>query len=166
MRLEWAAHEWGADLAEFIAIGTAVRTRDGASHRTSRGMPFTSDLSGQDFYTLLQAGYMPVGLMMGSCVYHVAHQRHGPVVQDGGQQRRDGRTTPRRSTTRANWRWSACRPRRSNLHAEGIVGTQIQEKIHGWGSHVIEYFAIGTAVIQTRADHNITPPQLVLSLND
>jgi uncharacterized protein YbjQ (UPF0145 family) len=52
------------------------------------------------------------------------------------------------------------------LHAEGIVGAQIHEKSHGWGSHVIEYFAVGTAVIQTRADHIIQPPQLVLTLDD
>jgi uncharacterized protein YbjQ (UPF0145 family) len=54
----------------------------------------------------------------------------------------------------------------TELHAEGIVGAQIHEKSHGWGSHVIEYFAVGTGVIQTRADHIIAPPQLVLSLDD
>ena len=38
------------------------------------GRPFTSDLSGQDFWTLLRTGHRPVGMVMGSCVYHVAHQ--------------------------------------------------------------------------------------------
>ena len=46
------------------------------------------------------------------------------------------------------------------------MGAQVHEKNHGWGSHVIEYFAIGTAIVQTRADHSIQPPQLTLSLND
>jgi hypothetical protein len=30
------------------------------------------------------------------------------------------------------------------LQAEGIVGVQLQERSHGWGSHVIEFFAVGT----------------------
>ena len=32
------------------------------------------------------------------------------------------------------------------LQAEGIVGVQLNEGSHGWDSHVIEYFAVGTAV--------------------
>jgi len=49
--------------------------------------------------------------------------------------------------------------------AEGIVGVHIEEKSHGWGSHVIEFFAVGTAVKPTKADHRIAAPQLVLSLD-
>jgi uncharacterized protein YbjQ (UPF0145 family) len=52
------------------------------------------------------------------------------------------------------------------VKAEGIVGVQIQEKSHGWGSHVIEFFAVGTAVVPTRADHQIQPPTLILPLTD
>src|SRR5579885_3470207 len=74
VRLDIGRYEWGADLAEFIAVGTAVRHTGGALHRAPNGRPFTSDLSGQQFSTLLRAGYRPVGLVMGNCVYHVAHQ--------------------------------------------------------------------------------------------
>jgi len=31
--------------------------------------------------------------------------------------------------------------------ATGIVGARVEENSFGWGSHVIEFFAIGTAVI-------------------
>ncbi len=51
------------------------------------------------------------------------------------------------------------------VSAEGIVGAQIRESNHGWGSHVIEFFSVGTAVKPTKADHRIAPPQLVLSLD-
>src|SRR5579883_1206295 len=74
VRLEVGRYEWGESLAEFIAVGTAVRSRDGKSRRAPNGKPFTSDLSGQDFWTLLRAGYFPLALVMGNCVYHVAHQ--------------------------------------------------------------------------------------------
>src|ERR1700710_2370377 len=74
VRLDVSRREWGNDLAEFVAIGTAVRHREGKLHRAPNGRPFTSDLSGQDFYTLLSSGHRPVGMVMGSCVYHVAHR--------------------------------------------------------------------------------------------
>ena len=48
--------------------------------RNNKRQPFTSDLSGQDFWTLIRAGYAPLGLVMGSCVYHIAHQRMGNVL--------------------------------------------------------------------------------------
>ena len=49
------------------------------------GSIFTSDLSGQDFWTLLQTGYAPLGMVMGTCVYHVAHRSLGNVLSNIGQ---------------------------------------------------------------------------------
>src|SRR6202023_3606689 len=66
VRLDIGRYEWGQHLAEFIAIGTAVKHREGELHRAPNGRPFTSDLSGQDFWTLLSAGYRPVGLVRGN----------------------------------------------------------------------------------------------------
>ena len=45
VRLDVGRYEWGADLAEFIAVGTAVRHRGGELHRAPNGRPFTSDLT-------------------------------------------------------------------------------------------------------------------------
>src|ERR671929_535010 len=87
VRLDVSRYEWGAELAEFIAIGTAVRHREGVLHRAPTGRPFTSDLTGQDFWTLLSAGYRPVGLVMGNCVYHVAHQNVASWVSRIGRNR-------------------------------------------------------------------------------
>ncbi len=69
VRLTVGKYEWGADLAEFMAIGTAVRTRAKSDYRTKFGKPFTSDLSGQEFATLLKSGHRPLGLVMGVSVY-------------------------------------------------------------------------------------------------
>jgi uncharacterized protein YbjQ (UPF0145 family) len=164
VRLDVGRYEWGADLAEFIAIGTAVRSRDGTNHRTRFGKPFTSDLSGQDFRTLLQSGYRPQGLVMGSCVYHVAHQGLGQWFKTVG------RNTEMENFTQALYDARELAMERMqaeavNLEAEGIVGTQIKESSHGWDSHIIEFFAVGTAVTPIRADHQITPPQMVITLN-
>ena len=52
------------------------------------------------------------------------------------------------------------------LEAEGIVGVSLSEKSHGWGSHVIEFFAIGTAIVKTDSTDQIEAPIPVLDLND
>jgi len=165
VRLDVSRYEWGADLAEFIAIGTAVRHAEGVLHRAPNGRPFTSDLSGQDFYTLLSAGYRPLGLVMGTCVYHVAHQGLG------GWFNRVGRNTEMPNFTQALYDARELAMERMQaegeaIEAEGIVGVQLNEGSHGWGSHVIEYFAVGTAVTPTSTDHTIPAPSFVLSLND
>src|SRR5256885_5141855 len=54
VRLTVNLHAWGSHICEFLAIGTAVRHRDGEPWRAQNGKPFTSDLSGQDFWTLLR----------------------------------------------------------------------------------------------------------------
>jgi hypothetical protein len=59
-----------------------------------QGQPFTSDLSGQDFWTLIRAGYAPLGMVMGSCVYHIAHQRMGPGARQHRPQRGDRAVHP------------------------------------------------------------------------
>jgi uncharacterized protein YbjQ (UPF0145 family) len=165
VRLDVSRHEWGGELAEFIAIGTAVKHRDGVLHRAANGRPFTSDLSGQDFYTLLSAGYRPLGLVMGSCVYHIAHQGLG------GWFKRIGRNAEMPNFTQALYdarelAMERMQAEAEGLQAEGIVGVQLTEGSHGWDSHVIEYFAVGTAVTPTSSDHTIPAPSFVLSLND
>jgi uncharacterized protein YbjQ (UPF0145 family) len=165
VRLTVGRYDWGADLAEFIAIGTAVRHGAGGElHRAPGGRPFTSDLNGQDFSTLLRAGYRPVGLVMGNCVYHVAHQS---MRQSWRQM---GRNMEMPNFTQALYEARELAMGRMQneadaLQAGGLVGVRLSERSHGWGSHVIEFFAVGTAVIPTREDHIIEKPALVLPLN-
>jgi uncharacterized protein YbjQ (UPF0145 family) len=163
VRLEIGRYDWGADLAEFIAVGTAVRHRDGVLHRAPSGRPFTSDLSGQDFSTLLRAGYRPAGLVMGNCVYHVARQ--GMLAS----LKQMGRNVEMPNFTQALYEARELAMERmqgeaDDAKADGIVGARIIERSHGWGSHVIEFFAIGTAVISISDEHEIEKPTLVLPL--
>ena len=143
--------------------GTAVRHAGGELHRAPNGRPFTSDMSGQDFATLLRAGYRPAGLVMGNCVYHVARQG---MLQSLRQM---GRNVEMPNFTQALYEARELAMERmqneaDELQSEGIVGARIIERSHGWGSHVIEFFAIGTAVVSTSSDHEIDKPTLVLPL--
>jgi uncharacterized protein YbjQ (UPF0145 family) len=163
VRLDIGRYEWGADLAEFIAVGTAVRHRAGELHRAPNGRPFTSDLNGQDFATLLRAGYRPAGLVMGNCVYHVGRQ--GMLAS----LKQVGRNVEMPNYTQALYEARELAMERmqreaDELQAGGIVGARIVERSHGWGSHVIEFFAIGTAVVSTSDEREIEKPAMVLPL--
>jgi uncharacterized protein YbjQ (UPF0145 family) len=163
VRLDIGRYEWGADLAEFIAVGTAVRHREGELHRAPNGRPFTSDLSGQDFSALLRAGYRPVGLVMGNCVYHVAHQGMRAAWKQIGRNQEMPTYTQALYEARelAMQRMQA---EATEVQANGIVGARIVERSHGWGSHVIEFFAIGTGVVPVSVEHVIEQPAMVLPL--
>ncbi|MHB8295953.1 MAG: heavy metal-binding domain-containing protein [Acidimicrobiales bacterium] len=169
VRLDIRFYEWGEGLAEFVAMGTAVKSvaNAGAGQgqwRTNQGKPFTSDLSGQDFWTLLQAGYAPQGLVMGNCVYHIAHQGIGGWLRQVGQNQEQKNFTEAIYNAR-ELAMERMQVEAEQLASEGIVGVQIQEKNHIWGAHAMEFFSIGTAVRSISADHQIPHPTLTLSLD-
>ncbi len=159
-RLEVRLHHSRENLAEFVAMGTAVAN---PKERTSR--LWLSDLSGQDLYLLTRAGYRPVGLAFGACVYHVAHQ---------GISARLGQAT--QNVELANYtealydaRELAMRRMQDETRgtgAQGIVGMRIEQASHVWGSHVIEFLAIGTSIAGGRAGHQPIAPVMVVPMTD
>ncbi len=164
VRLDIGRYDWGADLAEFIAVGTAVKHRGGELHRAPNGRPFTSDLSGQEFSTLLRVGYRPVGMVMGNCVYHVAHQGLRASFKQIGRNQEMVTYTQALYEAR-ELAMERMQTESTELEAEGVVGARIVERSHGWGSHVIEFFAIGNAVVPISDDHTIEKPALVLNVS-
>jgi uncharacterized protein YbjQ (UPF0145 family) len=163
VRLDVRLRDFGKNLLEFVAIGTAIAAEDGGDWRTPAGKPFTSDLSGQDFWALLQTGYGPRGLVLGNCVYYVGRFAGARV----------GATTELTGFTQGMYAAREAAMNRmeaeaTDLHAEGIVGVDIEESNHVWGSHVIEFLAVGTAVRplsdggDVGAVGSVEGPQLVL----
>ena len=166
VRLEVSHKEWGQHIAEFVAIGTAVTHRgEPRRFRNRHNRPFTSDLSGQDFYVLLRSGYRPLGMVMGNCVYHVAQQGVGAILQTMGRNAEMVQYTQALYDSR-ELAMERMQKEAEALSAQGIVGADVHENSHTWGAHVIEFFAVGTAVEAIAADHVIEPPQLVLPLTD
>jgi uncharacterized protein YbjQ (UPF0145 family) len=169
VRLQIEFKTFGKHLAEFIAIGTAVKAdaapATGGTWRNKHNVPFTSDLSGQDFWTLIQAGYAPLGMVMGSCVYHVAHRSALQAASMYGTNTEVPMFTQAlydaRELAMARMQHEA-----GVLEAEGIVGVRLDNFAHIWESHTTEFFAIGTAVRPLREDHTIAKPTIVLPLSD
>jgi len=161
--------EWDENLLEFIAIGTGVIHGAGhAGFRARDGGPFTSDLTGQDFWSLLHSGYRPVQMVMGSCVYHVAHRGMFAALGTVGQNVELENFTSALYEAR-EIAIERMQQEASDAHAEGVVGVDIHEGSHGWQTHVIEFFSIGTAVLpldKEIAPEKIADPIMVLAVND
>ncbi len=169
VRLEVKRLGWDSDILEFMAIGTAISHSAGhPGFKGPKGVPFTSDLSGQDFWMLLRAGHRPLAMVMGSCVYHVAHQG---VFKSMGNV---GRNVEITQFTQAMYDARELAMERmqneaKEAGADGVVGVQLHEGSHNWQPHVIEFFAVGTAV-KPIEDKALIPepasPQIVIPVND
>ena len=165
VRLKIGRYDWGENMAEFIALGTAVKHSGGEVHRAPDGRPFTSDLSGQDFYKLITAGHRPVGLVMGSCVYHVAHQSMRQAFKQMGQNVEMPNFTQALYDAR-ELAMERMQHEAAKLQAKGVVAVRLEENSHGWGSHVIEFFAVGTAIVPSVGARTLPEPIPTISLND
>ena len=177
VRLEVNLHAWGSNVAEFVAVGTAVRWRgdDPRAHayfKTKQGKPFTSDLSGQDFWTLVRSGYRPVGFVMGNCCYYVPAST---VNRYTGS--RLNSELPEYTHALYDAREHAMerlQAEAEQLGAEGVVGVTVHEKQHGWGGtqskfawrgETIEFFVVGTAVVAFPQQKPVPVPTLVIEVS-
>jgi uncharacterized protein YbjQ (UPF0145 family) len=152
-----------ADVVEFIAVGTAVKAADGTNYRAPNGKPFTTSLSGQDFWTLWEHGWLPRRLVLGNCVYHVAHQTLRQTLSQVGQNAEMPQFTQAlydaRELAMARMQYEG-----QQLGADGIVGTFVDD-FRYWGEHGVEFFALGTAVSKVRPDVNPIKPTMTMPLN-
>ena len=146
VRLVFKEYAMEEGVLEFQAIGTAIRHRERTGpFRTKDNRPFTSDLSGQDLWKLVRAGYRPVSLSMGACVYHIAHLSFFQALKQAG------RNQEMKVYTEATYAARELALERMQAEAierggTGIVGARVEESNWGWGANAIEFFAVGTAV--------------------
>jgi uncharacterized protein YbjQ (UPF0145 family) len=144
--LRMHAYVWGQHVYEFIATGTAVRALGGhGAHRRSDGRPFTSNLSAQDFYKLRAAGSAPVALVLGTCVYHIAHQG---VFQSMGQAfvNQEMATFTQGIYEARELALARMQAEATQAGATGIVNVGMNVANHVWGEHATEFLAAGTAI--------------------
>jgi uncharacterized protein YbjQ (UPF0145 family) len=157
---------------QFTVIGTAVRPRGAGP---GPPVPFTAELSGQDFAKLMMAGWVPAGLVLGISI----------------RSRHDDRTTTRQARwTSGNaemtgWtelvsqsRQDARRQLESDvqrLGADGVVIAAMEMRVRerdcpetvGRHDHVVEATLIGTAIARSAGagpPHD-RPARAVMSLD-
>ncbi len=166
VELRMQSYVWGQEVLEFIATGTAVRSFDGkGAHRTPAGRAFSSDLSAQDFYRLLAAGSVPVAFVLGTCVYHIAHQGVLQSLRQVGSNQEMVTFTQgiyeARELSLARMQAEA-----TAAGATGIVGVDVLVANHVWGAHATEFLATGTAVRRLGESHRLadTAPKPTFTL--
>src|ERR1700728_3001818 len=104
------------------------------------GSIFTSDLSVNEFLLVREAGFRPLGLVLGTSIYHVGLQvgRWGKnqelaVLSQALYHARELAMTRMEAEADA-------------LGADGIVGVRLDVELKEFGSDIAEFIAIGTAV--------------------
>jgi uncharacterized protein YbjQ (UPF0145 family) len=151
---------------QFTALGTAVRA-PGAAHGPP--VPFTCEVSGQDFAKLIMTGWVPAGLVLGISI----GSRH-----DDRPTARQARWGPRNAEV-AGWtelvsqsRHDARRQLESDvrrLGADGVVIATMRMRVRerdcpaaaGRRDHIVEATLIGTAVARfSRAGQRRDGPAL------
>jgi uncharacterized protein YbjQ (UPF0145 family) len=101
---------------------------------------FTSDLSISEFLLVKEAGFDPVGLVIGSSIYHIglqiANYRQNQELQVLSQAMYQARELA----------MSRMEEEADALGADGIVGVRLDINRYEWGQGLAEFMAVGTAV--------------------
>ena len=118
----------------------AADTRLAKTAGASPAGVFTSDLSVSEYVLLGEAGFEPLGFVVGSSIYHV-----------GLQVGRWNKNTELQVLTQAMYNarelaMARMRAEADHLAADGIVGVQLRMQMYAWGQNCLEFVATGTAV--------------------
>jgi uncharacterized protein YbjQ (UPF0145 family) len=169
VQLRLQMYAWGQEVLEFVATGTAVKALAGTgAHRAPDGRAFTSDLSAQDFFRLLAAGAVPVAFVLGTCVYHIAHQSLMQTLRQAGTNQEMILFTQGVYEAR-ELALSRMQAEAGAASASGIVGVNVAVSNHVWGEHATEFLATGTGIRRLADEHRLpdtTPrPTFTLTLD-
>jgi uncharacterized protein YbjQ (UPF0145 family) len=166
VQLRMQMYAWGQGCLEFVATGTAVRHLAGTgAHRAPDGRAFTSDLSAQDFFRLLAAGAVPVSFVLGTCVYHIAHQSAMQALRQTGQNQEMVQFTQGVYEAR-ELALERMQAEATQAQSSGIVGVTVEVKNHVWGEHATEFLATGTSIRRLGDEHRLpeTSPKPTFTL--
>lgn len=171
VRLRRGAHDWAAGSVDYMVTGTAIRLPSSAGDR----WPGLSDLSVQDYWKLVSAGYTPAGLCATTAAVFVAMSQGAAMSQWMTTNQNQEMVDYTRGFSLA--RETAVRSLRSQADAagaDGLVGVSLDHHVSreslramrgaGFGNPggaervgiVILIQAVGTAI--TRAATRRPPP--------
>src|SRR5258706_2979564 len=140
-----AQQEMEASLRSLEAGGLPIQAQRRLREETEAGHKlFSSDLSTKEFALTLDTGYQPLTQVTGSSIYHVGWQYtlSYPRV-----------TASYELTTVTNAHMHAAQlalgrleQEAALLKAHGVIGVRFSLRNYEWGSDLVEYTAIGTAI--------------------
>src|SRR6476619_3671476 len=101
---------------------------------------FTSDLSVDEFMLVRKAGFEPLGLVIGSSIYHIGYQR------GSFNQNMELNVLSQAMYHARELAMSRMEAEADILGADGIVGVRLDVGRYEWGESLAEFIAVGTAV--------------------
>ena len=116
-----------------------------------KGGLFTSDLSVNEFLLIKEAGFEPLGLVVGSSIYHIGYQ------QSAWSQNQEMEVLSQAMYEARELAMTRMEEEADQLGADGIVGVRLDIGRYEWGSHMAEFIAIGTAVKHREGDLHRAP---------
>lgn len=157
VRIQWGAHDFAPHTVEMVAVGTAVRT----SAQVRTDPPILTDLSGQDLWKLLSAGYRPVGVVGATTIFYVVPQWNTQRLQSSWGGAWTNAELPDFTQSFYQAREAAFSRLSAEAHAlgaTGVVGVSLKQHIAtrevdtGGGSHrtdlIITLHVLGTGIAE------------------
>jgi uncharacterized protein YbjQ (UPF0145 family) len=182
VRVKISNSDWSGGVTEFTAIGTAIRVVNRHLLKGMKNLPFTSSLSGQEFWQLFETGHMPCGLVMGNCSYFVFGNGLSRAASIGFWTSMSNRELTQYNDGLQAARHLAMQRLRADIAesgGDGAVDMQVKYKIERveyeqnethYTCMLINFMALGTAVLNpppeasmARFKHN---PLLILDLKN
>ena len=138
----------------------AADTRLAKTAGASPAGVFTSDLSVSEYVLLGEAGFEPLGFVVGSSIYHIGIQ-----TRKWGQSQELNKLTEAMYTAR-ELAMNRMEEEAQELDADGVVGVNVAVNNHVWGEHATEFLATGTAIRRLADEHKLpeTSPKPTFTL--
>jgi uncharacterized protein YbjQ (UPF0145 family) len=139
-----------------LPLNAIDRLREQAGRQNTPGHIFTGDLSVNELALVRQAGYEPLGQVMGSSVYHVGWQWMPNWSGNSGELD---------VLTQAYYHArhlaiGRLQQEAQLLGATGVVGVRLERKQYDWGVSLLEFSALGTAIREA----DVSPQDMAGSL--
>src|ERR1700761_5119966 len=125
------AQTWEPQAADSRLAHTAGAEKDGV---------FTSDLSVSEYALLGEAGFEPLGFVVGSSIYHIG------IQTSRWNQNQELQVLTQAMYNARELAMSRMEAEADHLGSDGIVGVNLRMQTYVWGQGVLEFVATGTAV--------------------
>jgi uncharacterized protein YbjQ (UPF0145 family) len=166
-------YDWGEDLIEFNAVGTAVKVPGGRPTKH----PALTNLSGQDFWKLYASGFWPSGIVGASTVYYVVAGWATQWADSGWGSWVNQELTDFTQGLNSARHISMMRIQQQSRHlgAFGVVGMEIDQEEEEYEVElsddtertdmIFTFHALGTAIGELETQQRIPPIYATVNLN-
>ena len=123
------------------------------------------EVAGSRCSSLSRRMAVPVAFVLGTCVYHIAHQGVMQSLRQTGQNQEMLQFTQGVYEAR-ELALVRMQSEAAQAQASGIVGVTVGVHNHVWGAHATEFLATGTAVRRLSEEHRMpdTSPRPTFTL--